>query len=619
MRHASPIDGYRVRIEALDVDVARREHSDQKLTRVRGVLVLLLVLLLLAALTELVPRRIALIAAAVNFVGVLVVAGFHESVLMHLRVAQVRRQQQQQQRNRFLRRWSDLPNPAVEILPSVASLSRDLDLFGKGSLFQFVSRAHTPGGQKCLAQWIASPAEPDEIKARQEAVQVLSKDRELCDRLELHAGLLATSSARPDDWIAWAEAAPRYHSQPMRRWTIRLLAATVMLLTPLVLFGAVPPSWTLALYTILVVNVLVNSLFVGEVHDTFNLISAGKSELMHYAALFSIVEELPEKPERLNLYRKRMRQEGGEFRRALPRLQRIMKLGGGRRSSIFGIPWLFAEILLFWDFFVLEALERWQLCHGASVRSWYESVADVEALCSLATVARDHPDWCFPKIDPTADRLEGRSVGHPLLPTDGVARNDVKLGPPDTFLLVTGSNMSGKSTYLRSIGVNSVLALAGGPVCAEHFTLPVVRLATSMRVSDSLSDGVSFFMAELRRLKQIVDVSAARQEGDGPLLYLLDEILQGTNSAERHIAVARVIGHLLKSTAIGAISTHDLELASVPELDGRCRPVHFREQFTVENGERQMTFDYQLRDGVSPTTNALKLLELVGLDVTEND
>ncbi len=205
-------------------------------------------------------------------------------------------------------------------------------------------------------------------------------------------------------------------------------------------------------------------------------------------------------------------------------------------------------------------------------------------------------------------------LGHPLLPPHRCRRNDVRLGPSGTFLLVTGSNMSGKSTLLRAIGVNTVLAQAGGYVCAKKLRLPPARIATSMRVTDSLTEGVSFFFAELKRLKAIVDDARQADPADHRhQLFLLDEILQGTNSAERHIAVARVIKFLVAQPTLGAVSTHDLELARSPELSGHCQTVHFREQFETVAGERKMTFDYVLRAGVSPTTNALKLLELVGL------
>jgi DNA mismatch repair ATPase MutS len=189
----------------------------------------------------------------------------------------------------------------------------------------------------------------------------------------------------------------------------------------------------------------------------------------------------------------------------------------------------------------------------------------------------------------------------------------VELGPAGSFLLVTGSNMSGKSTLLRAIGVNACLAQAGAPVCAERFVMPPLVVTTSIRARDSLEDGVSFYMAELRRLKEVVEQARGAATLNGRrLVYLLDEILLGTNSRERHIAAVRVLAHLLRYDAIGAISTHDLDLATSEPLQAACRCVHFRETL-YDDADKPMTFDYKLRPGLAPTTNALKLLEIVGL------
>jgi hypothetical protein len=306
---------------------------------------------------------------------------------------------------------------------------------------------------------------------------------------------------------------------------------------------------------------------------------------------------------------------GGRRLLRLGELSWIVGLASISHSALFFLlVYLPLQLLLLYDFHLLYLVELWQKKYGRYAGDWFLALGKFEALASLAQLAHDHPDWSFPDVREDAAQLAARGLGHPLLPDAARVGNDVSVGPVGTFLLVTGSNMSGKSTLLRSIGVNAVLAEAGAPVCAAELSMPPVVLATSMRIHDSLEFGVSFYMAELMRLKQVVDLAArTQQQGGRRMLYLLDEILQGTNSKERHIAVERVLEHLLRHDAIGAVSTHDLELATSPLLRDACQCVHFRETLHGADAEQPMTFDYRLRPGVATTTNALKLLELVGL------
>jgi DNA mismatch repair ATPase MutS len=283
-----------------------------------------------------------------------------------------------------------------------------------------------------------------------------------------------------------------------------------------------------------------------------------------------------------------------------------------RHSSIGGL----FQVLLLWDFHVLAALERWRSRSGSHAREWLKGLGEVEALSALAGLAHDNPEWSFPEMCPEQlAGIVGTDVGHPLLRGDKRVVNDIELGPARTFLLVTGSNMSGKSTLLRAIGLNVVMAQAGGVVCASRFRMPTVRLFTSMRIRDSIEHGVSYFMAGLVRLRSIVTAARAHSVDDGAFLYLLDEVLQGTNSAERHVAVCRIVGELISLDTLGAVTTHDLALADAEELKQACRPVHFTETIEVggDGAAAGMSFDYRLRPGVATSTNALRLLELMGI------
>jgi DNA mismatch repair ATPase MutS len=285
-----------------------------------------------------------------------------------------------------------------------------------------------------------------------------------------------------------------------------------------------------------------------------------------------------------------------------------------RQNEVFRI---FIAPVLLWDLNCVLSLERWRLRVGKEVRAWFDVLGEFEAIASLAGYAFECPAHAMPELAPGASFV-AKSLGHPLLPDDKRVDNDVTIVGPGYGLLVTGSNMSGKSTLLRAIGINAVLALAGGPVCARALTLGEVRVATSMRIKDSLEQGVSHFYAELQKLKRVIDM-ARTQEG-GTLLFLLDEILHGTNSRERILGARAIVRELLSRGAMGAVSTHDLGISDLEqELEktggGTLKNVHFQEQVEGDT----MTFDYRLRDGIVQSSNALRLMRLVGIDVVRPD
>jgi hypothetical protein len=363
------------------------------------------------------------------------------------------------------------------------------------------------------------------------------------------------------------------------------------------------PLWLLPV----AVNVILWFFCVRTIEHTFNRAFSRGNAARSDAAMFAVVCGRQFTSTMLG----GLRHATAGADRQMLRLQKLMELADIRLTTLIHFP---LNALTLWDFHVLFALERWQAGAGRLARRWFEAVGELEAVSALAGLRHDEPGWALPEFtdEPVID---ARGLGHPLI-RDGVrVDNDVRLGPPSTFLFVTGSNMSGKSTLLRAIGANVVLAQAGGPVCATSLRMPHVRLQTSMRVQDSLQEGVSYFMAALRRLKEILEEAGGAPEARaGVLLYLLDELLQGTNTAERQIAVRTVLTQLLESGAIGAVTSHDLSLADADELRGVAVPVHFTEHFEEGPDGLTMTFDYRLRPGVATSRNALKLMKMIGLD-----
>jgi ABC-type multidrug transport system fused ATPase/permease subunit len=605
---------YLDRIARFDASLTELCRHDRLYSLARGFVFLISLALAFAGWFGWAPPFPMFVMAGVFFVGFVAVVGFHEAMRDRLARIRARRVLDYRQLARYERDWSKLPIETPDVAPEQMAAVADLDLLGASSVYQWLCRAHTPRGRALLRDWLLAAPSVDEIAERQAAVQRLAGERAIRDDIDLHGYLLSGSESGPEGFVQWAEGPAQYKDRVLLRWVVRGLALVTITLPIVMVFRGLPPSGWLLMIGLLAVNILVNAVFVGAIHELFNRITAGRNELAHYGKLFGIVDQLPTDDPKLASLREKLNRSDVNYESAFGELKRIMFFAGGRKSATFGIPYVFIQVLVFWDFHVLEWLESWQARYGSHVSGWFDAVAELEVLASLANMAADHPAWPYPDVSVDGERFKAQEIGHPLLKRASCKRNDVELGPSGTFLLITGSNMSGKSTLLRSIGVNAVLAQTGAPVCATRLSMPRVELATSMRVTDSLDDGVSFFLAELKRLKSIVDQSRAIDKTDGTrLLFLLDEILQGTNSAERQIAVAKVISHLVRQPAIGAVSTHDLELADDQQLKECCHTVHFREQFTETDGKREMSFDYQLREGVSPTTNALKLLELVGL------
>jgi hypothetical protein len=557
------------------------------------------------------------LAGSLALCGFVVAVNYHDLVRTRMLRSRLMRQINEQAIARLRRDWQGLPETYVDVPPEHQVLGTDLDLFGHASLFHLLCTATTPLGIRTLRDWLLEPAQPGEVVRRQKAATELAPHLELRQTLVLEGRMLADRGTGTDRFVEWAAGDPWLAARPGLRWLGRGATATALLIFLLMSYGALPVELeVLALFAVLCLNLTLSAVFGSKVQSIFTVGNLRRGEVARYLRLFELMYSMPGASAELESLRREATSQGGGVLLRLRQLSRIENLAKMRHVSLlFFFVYLPLQILFLFDFHLLDLLEKWQARYGGYARGWFLALSRLEALGALAALVHDHPQWTMPEIDVQANRLRAQQIGHPLLPVETSVPNDVALGPPGSFLLVTGSNMSGKSTLLRAVGVNVALAQAGGPVCAQRLTMPPVTLATSMRIHDSLEHGVSFYMAELMRLKQIVDLAVrADSRGHRMLLYLLDEILLGTNSRERHLAVVRVMQHLVQSGAIGAISTHDLDLATSDALAGACRCVHFRDTLHDQDAQRPMTFDYRLRPGIATTSNALALLKIVGLE-----
>ncbi len=550
------------------------------------------------------------VGGLIAFAGLVVI---HARVLDGVERAEVARRISAHGIARLARDWGALPDvpapPELDI--DGHPYARDLDVFGHASLTKWLGRPATTEGARRLWQWLLVPAAPDAIQNRQSAVDELAPKREWREALGIEGQLTVISSLDLDRFLDWAESSEPAVPDGMQAVAILLPLATWILLG-LFLTGVTDGAgWLVPIFA----GVVLSFAFARRIYAAFDRAALGERALQRYVTMLSLVCREPWTGHELMRLRAMMR-VGGEAPAVLGQLARMA--GWSELRSGAPLFHFLIQAMTLWDFHVYFALDRWRARSGHHVRAWLDALGSVDALATLAMIRADQPAWSTPRVGEGSDALRATALGHPLIPDERRVDNDVEVGPPGTILLITGSNMSGKSTLLRAIGLNTVLAQAGAPVCAAAFEMPPADLQTSIRVQDSLELGLSYFMAALARLKQIVD--AALRHGSGPaergaapgrvLLYLLDEVLQGTNSVERGIAVRAVVRHLLEARAIGVMTTHDLGLADEEPLKSAARLAHFTEQVHPDG---TMTFDYQLRAGLATSTNALRLMQLIGI------
>jgi MutS domain V len=475
----------------------------------------------------------------------------------------------------------------------------DLDVFGHGSLFELLCTARTQAGEATLAQWLQAPASSEEVTARQKAIAELRDKIDLREELAAFADVVR-SEVNPDALAVWGEKPPVLFPHGTRL-LVSIVASCVVVIFSLYMADVVNRVFFLA--AILVESCLGFALR-PKVKRIIEDAEHPARDLDLLSGVVSCIEAQTFESELLRRVRLQLETKGEPASRQIRRLHTLISRLDDRGNQFFA-P-IAAAVM--WGTQFAMAVENWRLRSGGSIRRWLLAVGEFEALCSFAAHSFEHPADPFPILSDRRAWFDAQGLGHPLMPENAFVSNDVRLGGACPLLIISGSNMSGKSTLLRSVGLNTVLAWAGAPVRATRLELSPLQVGASIRIVDSLLDGKSRFYAEIMRLRQIMDLAGQERT----LVFLVDEILSGTNSHDRRIGAEALVRTLVDRGAIGLITTHDLALAHIADgLGSRASNMHFSD--TILDGK--LNFDYHLRPGVVEHSNALELMRSVGLDV----
>jgi hypothetical protein len=593
---SDPRREYSRRIERWTGEIARGERTSLRISNSRLIVAAALAIIGWQAF---VSHRVSAIWPVVVLVAFGVLVVLHARVLNRIEQATRARQLYERGMARLDFKWAGTGPDGARFLEG-HPFARDLDLFGPASLFQLLDTARTEVGEETLASWLASGAACSEVVSRQAAVGELKPKIDFREDLAVLAA--GTPVGKTGAVAMWAASTPvgltRAHAL-----LFGICALVSAVVTGLVLTERISLTFLIAW---IVVQSIVATIFAARVETVLSRIDSAEHALGLMAVLFGRIEREQFASARLVESQLVLATEGIPPSRRIAQLRRLVAFVDDASRNLLLRP-LGALLLLRGQAAVW--IDRWHARNGRAIIEWLRAVGEIEALAALATYAYEHPGDPFPKVSDAGPLVNASGLGHPLIDERTGVRNDVRLGPPyPSALIVSGSNMSGKSTLLRAVGVNVVLALAGAPVRATEMTLSWLSIGATIRVDDSLQEGHSRFYTEILRIRTIVELARERRLA----LFLLDEILGGTNSHDRRIGAEAILVALVEAGAIGLITTHDLALTELADrLPSRVENVHFEDR--IEDGA--MVFDYRMRPGVVERSNAVALMRAVGLDV----
>lgn len=538
--------------------------------------------------------------AALLFIGLFLIAAYkHGRVIEELNYIKAMTQVVSRGKERLEENFDEFLDKGESYIDKSHPYTYDLDIFGEGSLYQRYNGTSTYLGRERLASELKGEISfnKEEILERQEAIEELAGKADFREDIEVVGVMEKGDRTSPSELIAWkGEREKLFSSKTFKLiiWALNLLTAAIVVL---MILG-------IADYRILLLDIILNGLVLlwgkNKRVEALRLIELYKENINTYFKIVELTEKEPFTSPLLLDLKERLQQGEKSASYQLKELAKIVR----SLSDTHNAYYLIINHLSLMDYHILIRLEEWKNNYGDALERWLKVAGEIEALCSLSIINFENEDYSIPKIE-DYKVIEGKAIGHPLLGRKAVT-NDFSLKDPHSAVLITGSNMSGKSTFLRTLGINLLLSYLGTRVRAEAFTCGIMNIYTCMRVNDDLKESISSFYAELLRIEEIIKAT----KDDKPIFYLLDEIFKGTNSMDRHKGAEILLKQLMKRNTLGLVSTHDLELTDMEKTHKGVINYHFKEYYD----DNKLKFDYKLRRGYSTTQNALYLMRMIGIE-----
>lgn len=498
--------------------------------------------------------------------------------------------------------WKTFEDDGTEFKDKQHAYSDDLDIFGANSLFQWINSSKTFMGRQILKNRLIHPLTNSiDVKRTQLSLIELAQNLDWRQLFEAEGMIISNQCINPEELYTWGNDRNELYTKPWLIFLARLLPCMTLILIALSCFTSLI-DFKLPCFMV-VIQLIILFIDAKKRSSVFNSIYKYKNSINLYFRLLSLIESKNFKSDYLNQLKNGLINSKSECAiKSIKKLSSIYDKISDRNNVFF----IIINILFLWDYQCMIEFEKWRISSGKNLEKWFQVIGEFEALNSISNIICDNPQWVMPVITDGEIIIKANELGHPLLCEKRVC-NNIIIDNKKNILLVTGSNMSGKSTFLRTIGINLILSYIGAPVCAKKFECSLMNIFTCMRTSDNLESNISSFYAEILRVKIIVE----NVKNNKKVFFLLDELFKGTNSIDRHDGAKALIRQLGDQGASGIISTHDLELCNLQYEYTKVRNYHFKEYY-INN---ELKFDYKIRDGVSTTKNALYLLKLAGIDL----